>query len=60
MSDWDNIPSEDVRVRPPKEGEYVVPSVGVGDVICSRPGVTLIDFYRTHQLLAKDVKPKEK
>jgi len=60
MSDWDDIPSEDERVRSPKEGEYVVPSVGMGDVICSRPGVTLIDFYRSQPLLAKDVKPKEK
>lgn len=55
MSDFEELPMGDVRERALKESEYLVQSVGVGKVICSRPGVKLIDFYRTSAVLAKDV-----
>ncbi len=41
-----NIPDHDEREREPKPGEYTV-QVFRGHVVCCRPGVKLVDFYRT-------------
>jgi len=45
-----------------KPSQYRIPTsirgVVVGQVRCSRPGLRLIDFYRTSNVLAKDVPPK--
>ena len=47
-----------------KDGEYRIPTSKqgfvVGQIRCSRPGLNLIDFYRTSLVLAKDVPPVEK
>ncbi len=50
---------EDLRVKAPKPGEYQIQSVGTGQIACYRPGMQLIDFYRTTDVLAKDVKGKD-
>ncbi len=47
--------------REPKEGEYFIPTsidgFVVGQIACSKPGLRLVDFYRTSTVLAKDVPP---
>lgn len=55
MNEFDDLPIGDERERPLKENEYRIKSVGVGKIICSRPGVQLIDFYRTPCVLVKDI-----
>lgn len=59
MSDFDDLPGRDERERELKPTEYMIDSVGTGKVICSRPGVKLIDFYRTSPVLSKDVPTPE-
>jgi hypothetical protein len=61
MSDLDKIdvPSHDERQRDVKLGEYLINAVIVGQVVCSRPGVTLVDMYRSMGVLAKDHKLEE-
>ncbi len=53
-----------VSDREPKDGEYYIStSIGgfvVGQVVCIRQGLRLVDFYRTSTVLAKDVPVKEK
>ena len=59
MSDLDKLPDHDERSRAPKDNEYMIPSVmPYGRIVCSRPGMKLVDFYRTSSVLAKDVPPK--
>ncbi len=59
MSD---VADHDHREREPKDGEYRIPvkihGDVVGHIVCIRPGLRLIDFYRTSSVMAKDVPPK--
>ena len=59
MSEFTDIPSFDSRSREAKDGEYTIDSVTPGcKIVCCRPGMKLVDFYRTSPILFKDLPPK--
>lgn len=41
-----------------RDSEYRIKSVGCGEIVCSRPGLSLIDFYRTSPELASVVQER--
>lgn len=43
----------DPRKREKRAGEYWIASVGSGVVSCYKPGLLIIDWYRTEGVLAK-------
>ncbi len=54
-----SVPDHDSRVKADKADIYRVAAIGGnGQIVCSRPVVTLVDFYRTSSILAKDAAPK--
>ena len=44
----------DLRERELKATEYRVQSAGSGKILCSKPRLKLIDFYRTSVVLASE------
>lgn len=46
-----------------KDGQYLIETKKggevVGRILCSRPGLRLIDFYRTSTVLVGELKPVE-
>lgn len=55
-----DIAEYDHRSREQRDGEYTIVAFGgVGRIVCYRPGMKLIDFYRTTSVLAKDTPKKE-
>lgn len=59
MSEYEDMPVGDKRERPLKETEYTIDSVGTGKIICSKPGVKLADFYRSHLSLKQTLESQE-
>ena len=59
MKAWESIAGDfEQDKRDAKPGEYSIVAVGgVGRITCYRPGLQLIDFYRTTTVLACEVKP---
>lgn len=57
MKAWNEIAGDfEQDKREPKVGEYsIVAAGGVGRIACYRPGLVLMDFYRTTPLLVKDL-----
>lgn len=55
--EWDSIGGDfEQDKRELKVGEYSISAAGgVGRIACYRPGITLIDFYRTSTVLVKDI-----
>lgn len=54
------LADHDERSRESKANEYWVESaLPSGRIVCSREGLAIVDFYRTSEVLAKDVPKKE-
>lgn len=59
-----NEPEQDERNRMYEPGVYFIDTLNkgekVGKIACYKPGLKLIDFYRTSPVLAKDETVKDK
>lgn len=52
MSEFEKLPDHDDRHREYPDTVYFVKTMLGNRIVCSRPGLQLIDFYRTSVVLA--------
>lgn len=61
MSEFDHLQDHDQRQREyPDSVYFLVAVLGVGRIVCYRPGLALIDFYRRTHVLASAEQPQPK